>query len=53
MITPEVQELLAYADESHEAAKSLIQGRFIGFSAAQSYYTVLLGKNYADREDSV
>ncbi|MEW5831104.1 MAG: HEPN domain-containing protein [Chloroflexota bacterium] len=40
MITPEIQELLAYADESHEAAKTLIQGRFIGFSAAQSYYTM-------------
>ncbi len=40
MITPEIQELLAYADESHEAAKSLIDGRFIGFSAAQSYYTM-------------
>jgi len=40
MITPEIQRLLNYADESHEAAKVLIEGGFIGFSAAQSYYTM-------------
>ena len=40
MITPEIQKLLDYADESHEAAKVLIDSGFIGFSAAQSYYTM-------------
>lgn len=40
MTSPEIQQLLNYADESHEAAKVLIDGGFIGFSAAQSYYTM-------------
>jgi len=40
MITPELQKLLDYADESHKAAKVLIDSGFIGFSAAQSYYTM-------------
>jgi uncharacterized protein (UPF0332 family) len=40
MIAPEIQQLLDYADESHEAAKVLINGGFVGFSAAQSYYTM-------------
>lgn len=40
MISPEVQRLLDYAEESHKAAKTLIDGGFIGFSAAQSYYTM-------------
>ncbi len=40
MITPEIQELLDYAGESHAAAKVLIDKGFIGFSAAQSYYTM-------------
>jgi uncharacterized protein (UPF0332 family) len=40
MITPEIKRLLDYADESHKAAKVLIEGGFIGFSAAQSYYTM-------------
>ncbi len=40
MITPEIQRLLDYANESHEAAKVLIKNGFIGFSAAQSYYTM-------------
>ncbi|MBI3152007.1 MAG: HEPN domain-containing protein [Chloroflexi bacterium] len=40
MISPEIQQILNYADESHEAAKVLIKGGFIGFSAAQSYYTM-------------
>lgn len=40
MMTPEIQQLLDYADESHEAAKVLINGGFVGFSAAQSYYTM-------------
>jgi uncharacterized protein (UPF0332 family) len=39
-MTPEIQRLLKYADESHEAAKILIKNGFIGFSAAQSYYTM-------------
>ena len=40
MISPEIQRLLDYAEESHKAAKTLIDGGFIGFSAAQSYYTM-------------
>ena len=40
MISPEIQRLLDYADESHKAAKVLIDHGFIGFSAAQSYYTM-------------
>jgi uncharacterized protein (UPF0332 family) len=40
MIAPEIQELLDYADESHQASKVLIDSGFVGFSAAQSYYTM-------------
>jgi uncharacterized protein (UPF0332 family) len=40
MISPEIQRLLDYAEKSHKAAKTLIDGGFIGFSAAQSYYTM-------------
>jgi uncharacterized protein (UPF0332 family) len=40
MIPPEIQQFLDYAEESHKAAKALIDGGFIGFSAAQSYYTM-------------
>jgi uncharacterized protein len=40
MMTPEIKRLLDYADESHEAAKVLLKSGFIGFSAAQSYYTM-------------
>ena len=40
MTSPEIQQLLNYANESHEAAKVLIDGGFIGFSAAQPYYTM-------------
>jgi uncharacterized protein (UPF0332 family) len=40
MITPEIQKLLDYADDSHGAARVLIDGGFVGFSAAQSYYTM-------------
>jgi len=40
MISPEIQRLLDYAEESHKAAKTLIDGGFVGFSAAQSYYTM-------------
>ena len=40
MTSTEIQQLLDYADESHEAAKVLINGGFVGFSAAQSYYTM-------------
>ena len=40
MITPEIQRLLDYANESHQAAKVLIKSGFIGFSTAQSYYTM-------------
>jgi len=40
MITPEIQKLLDYADDSHEAARVLMDGGFVGFSAAQSYYTM-------------
>jgi len=40
MISPEIQILLDRADESHQAAKALIDGSFARFSAAQSYYTM-------------
>ena len=40
MIAHEIQQILNYADESHQAAKVLIEKGFIGFSAAQSYYTM-------------
>jgi uncharacterized protein (UPF0332 family) len=40
MITPEIQRMLDYAEESHQAAKVLIENGFTGFSAAQSYYTM-------------
>ena len=40
MITKEIQYLLNLADESHEAAKVLIEKGIIRFSAAQSYYTI-------------
>jgi uncharacterized protein len=40
MIPPEIQRLLDYAEESHKAAKTLMDGGFAGFSAAQSYYTM-------------
>jgi uncharacterized protein (UPF0332 family) len=40
MIAPEIKKSLDYADESHKAAQVLIKGGFIGFSAAQSYYTM-------------
>lgn len=40
MISPEVRILLDRADESHEAAKVLIDAGHPRFSAAQSYYTM-------------
>lgn len=40
MITAEMQHLLDKADDSHAAAKVLIDSGFVGFSAAQSYYTI-------------
>jgi len=52
MKTPEIEYFLKRAEESHEAAKVLLDGGFLGFSAAQSYYTMfylaqalLLSKN--------
>lgn len=36
----EIQHYLNRAEESHAAAKVLLQNRFWGFSAAQSYYTM-------------
>src|SRR5689334_16776559 len=37
---PEIRYYLDLAEESHAAAKVLIDGGFIRFSAAQSYYTI-------------
>ena len=34
MITAKIPKLLDYAEESHAAAKVLMDGGFIGFSAA-------------------
>ena len=36
----EIRQLVKYADESHKAAKVLMEGGFTGFAAAQSYYTM-------------
>jgi uncharacterized protein (UPF0332 family) len=40
MTSPEIQILLDRADESHNAAKVLLDEGFANFSAAQSYYTM-------------
>jgi uncharacterized protein len=40
MIKPEIQSLLNKAADSHRAAEVLIEKGFIGFSIAQSYYTM-------------
>ena len=40
MITSEVKVLIDRADESHQAAKLLLDKGFSNFSAAQSYYTM-------------
>jgi uncharacterized protein (UPF0332 family) len=40
MITPEIQHFLKRASESHAAAKVMLEKGFLGFSAAQSYYTM-------------
>jgi len=40
MISPEIQRLINHAEDSHQAAKVLLDSGFLGFSAAQSYYTI-------------
>ena len=40
MITPQMQVLIDRADESHQAAKVLLDKEFSNYSAAQSYYTM-------------
>ena len=40
MISSEIQVLINRADESHQAAKLLLDKRFSNYSAAQSYYTM-------------
>jgi uncharacterized protein (UPF0332 family) len=40
MITSEIKVLIDRADESHQAAKLLLDKGFSNFSAAQSYYTM-------------
>ena len=40
MISAEIQVLLNRADESHQAAKLLLDKGFSNYSAAQSYYTM-------------
>lgn len=40
MISSEIEHLLKLADESHKAAKVMIDNSIIRFSAAQSYYTM-------------
>lgn len=40
MISPQSQALLNRAEESHQAAKVLLDTGFSNFSAAQSYYTM-------------
>lgn len=40
MITPSIQSLLDRAEDSHQAAKLMLDNGFSNFSAAQSYYTI-------------
>jgi len=40
MITPQIQTLVNRAEDSHRAAKVLLDKGFSNFSAAQSYYTM-------------
>lgn len=40
MSTPQIQALINRANESHQAAKVLLDKGFSNFSAAQSYYTM-------------
>lgn len=39
MITPQIRALIERADDSHQAAKVLLDSGHFNFSAAQSYYT--------------
>jgi len=40
MIRPQIRVLVDRAEESHQAAKVLLDSRFFNHSAAQSYYTM-------------
>jgi uncharacterized protein (UPF0332 family) len=40
MSTPQIQALIKRANESHQAAKVLLDKGFSNFAAAQSYYTM-------------
>lgn len=40
MITPQILSLIHRAEESHQAAKVLLEKGFPNYSAAQSYYTM-------------
>ena len=40
MIPPSIQRLLDLADESHEAARVMLNSNIVRFSAAQTYYTM-------------
>jgi len=40
MITPQIQALINRAEDSHQAAKILLDEGYPNFSAAQSYYTI-------------
>ena len=40
MTSPEIQVLIKRAEESHQAAKVLLDKEFSNYSAAQSYYTM-------------
>ena len=40
MITPQIRTFLNRAEESHQAAKVLLEKEFFNYSAAQSYYTM-------------
>ena len=40
MITPQIQVQIDRAEDSHRAAKTLLDEGFSNFSAAQSYYTM-------------
>ena len=40
MISPQIQTLINRAEDSHQAAKVLLEKGFLNFSAAQTYYTM-------------
>lgn len=46
-MNPQIQALFNRAEDSHQAAKVLLDKGFFNFSAAQSYYTFFYGRGTA------